>query len=85
MDTDLMTLFLDNQLKQLAAGQVLLIQQARLIAHLTGQSQMVMIEEADELYRQELNKLQLAWLAESRNLKGGPQIDACGGGLEGAG
>ena len=84
-DSGLLTMILSNQMKLLASGQVLMIQQARLIAALTQADPMVLMDEFDGLFRQEKNKLHLAMLAELRNLQGGPQTGECGGGLEGAG
>lgn len=69
----------------MAQSQVLLIQQARLISHLTEHSLSKIMDQADEIYRQELNKLHLAHLAELRALQGKPSSTNSGGGLGGTG
>ena len=83
--SNLLALLLCNQQKSMAQSQVLMIQQARLIEHLTGHPALKIMEQGDELYRQELNKLQIANLAELRNLQGKLRTTSSGGGLEGAG
>jgi hypothetical protein len=82
---DVLTLLLVNQQKIMAQSQVILIHQARLIAALTGKPAMEIMEEAEQLYRQEKNKLHLANFAELRALQGKPSSENSGGGLGGAG
>lgn len=82
---DVLTLLLVNQRKIMAQTQVILMQQARLIEAMTGHPTLKVMEQADELYRQELNKLHLASLSELRGLQGLPRSENSGGGLQGAG
>ena len=82
---NLLNLVLSNQMKIMASGQVLMIQQSRLIAALTKADQVALVEEFDSIFQEEKNKLQLAMLAELRMLKGGKPPDAGGGMYGGAG
>lgn len=82
---NLLTLVLSNQHKQMAATQVILLQQSQLIARLAKVDLLAVVEDGDRLYREELNKLQIAGLAELRVLKGGSGMDASGGMMGGAG
>lgn len=82
---EILTMLLVNQQKIMAQSQVILIQQARLVEALTGHPALKIMEQAEELYRQELNKLQIANFAELRALQGKPSSRNSGGGLEGAG
>jgi hypothetical protein len=84
-NNDILTLILCNQQKLMAQNQVFMLQQCRLISHLADQPLAKMLEQSEELYRQELNKVRLANLAELRNLQGKPRTNESGGGLEGAG
>jgi len=82
---DLLTLLLVNQQKIMAQSQVILLQQSRLIAALTGKPLAEIMEEAEQLYHQEKNKLHLANYAELRALQGKPSSENSGGGFGGAG
>lgn len=81
----LLAILLNNQLKLMAQNQVIMIQQARLVEAVTGHPTLKILEQGEELYQQELNKLRLANLSELRGFQGKPRGDVSGGGLGGAG
>jgi hypothetical protein len=84
-EANLFTVLLNNQLRLMAQSQTVLYQLNRLISHLTGISQIELMKEVEEIYRQEINKVNLSNVAEMRALLGMPPANASGGGLEGAG